>query len=338
MTHEMTAAAGPVLVDPPHIRLMALSGPMGDLARARQGLACLQALGFAVDNQAAIDRRWSRFAGTDAERLADLQGWTGTNMPAPDLLLATRGGYGAIRLLDRIDYDVLCPQLRQHGSIVMGYSDTTAVQLALLARGGVLSWSGPMLYGDFAVPQPSAFMLDWLQRVLSHDHFTLSVEQPQLASTRCQGRLWGGNLTVLTSLVGTPYLPAMPGGILFLEDIGEDVYRVERMLQQLRLAGVLTEQSAILLGHFSGQKPDGFDPAGYTMQRLLNELSGQLNIPVCQGLPVGHVADIVPLPIGAEATLSCCPDGFSLTLSGYPALQRLPSAWCPPSTPAGLPE
>ena len=89
MTHEMTAAAGPVLVDPPHIRLMALSGPMGDLARARQGLACLQALGFAVDNQAAIDRRWSRFAGTDAERLADLQGWTGTNMPAPDLLLAT---------------------------------------------------------------------------------------------------------------------------------------------------------------------------------------------------------------------------------------------------------
>lgn len=309
------------------VRLLALGGPMLDATRVQRGLDTLCAQGFAVENLGCLNRRHSRFAGSDAERAADLNALAESSVAMPDLLLATRGGYGAVRLLERLDYARLGPRLREHGTMLMGYSDNTAAQLALLARGGVISLSGPMLYGDFAAAPPSSFTMDWLRQVLSATSFSLRVDVPQPASVRCEGTLWGGNLTVLTSLVGTPWLPQVPGGILFLEDIGEDVYRVERMLQQLRLSGTLGAQSAIVLGHFSGQRPDGFDPQGYTMDHLAQRMAAETGRPVLHGLPIGHVHDIVPLPVGADARLLADSGGFTLDVSGYPALKRLPSAW-----------
>lgn len=311
----------------PHARIVALGGPMLDAARTARGVEALRAMGFALDNLECLDRRHSRFAGTDSQRVQDLNALADPAVPMPDLLIATRGGYGAVRLLERLDYARLAPRLHEQGAMLMGYSDNTAVQCALLARTGAVSLSGPMLYGDFAARPLSAFTMGWLRTVLSAPSFSLRVDTPQHSRVQCEGQLWGGNLTVLASLAGTPWMPRIRGGILFLEDIGEDVYRVERMLQQLRLAGILPEQSAIVLGHFSGQRADGFDPQGYTMETLARAMAAELGRPVLTGLPIGHVHDIVPLPIGAQARLVADDSGFTLDVSGYPALRRLPSAF-----------
>lgn len=311
----------------PRLRLMALGGPMLDAERAERGVETLRNMGFSLENLDCVHRRYSRFAGTLEQRLGDLNALAESDASMPDLLMATRGGFGAVQLLDQLDYARLCPRLKQHGTILMGYSDNTAVQLALLAKGGVTTFSGPMLYGDFAGHTLSSFTQHWLSRVLSQPEFSLRVDQPQSAVVELRGTLWGGNLSVLSSLIGTPYLPKVPGGILFLEDVGEDVYRVDRMLQQCRLAGVLDQQAAIMLGHFSKQRADGFDPDGYTMAQLSQNLSRQIGVPVLTGLPIGHVPDIVPLPIGAAAHLQSDTGGFSLSVSGYPTLAHLPTAF-----------
>jgi muramoyltetrapeptide carboxypeptidase len=312
----------------PVARLMALGGPMNDLARAKRGVAALQALGFQVDNLAVLSRRQSRFAGSANERASDLNALTDPAVPMPDLIVATRGGYGAMQLLQQIDFERLCPRLKQNGTMLMGYSDNTAMQLALWAKGGVVSLSGPMLYGDFAAQPVSDFTIGWLRQVLGADHFSLRVDAAQAtAPVRVAGTLWGGNLSVLTSLAGTPWMPDVPGGILFIEDVGEDVYKIDRMLTQLRLCGILGRQSAILFGHFSEQRPDGYDPAAYTMATLAQALMRQTGVPVFTGLPIGHVPDIVPMPIGAQGELMTDADGFTLNVRGYPALRRLPAAW-----------
>ncbi|WP_215781913.1 MULTISPECIES: LD-carboxypeptidase [unclassified Paludibacterium] len=333
MSHLLSACSTPAQpgrapATAPVVRLMALGGPMTDRARVERGVAALQSLGFQLDNLPALTRRESRFAGTVDERAADLNALADPSLPMPDLIMATRGGFGAIQLLDRLDYARLGPRLRAAGTLVMGYSDNTAVQLALLARAGVISLSGPVLYADFGASPLSAFTQQWLREVLTHDHYTLRIDVPQsMASGQLDGTLWGGNLSTLVSLVGTPYLPQPQDGLLFLEDVGEDVYKVDRMLEQLRLAGVLGRQRAILLGHFSAQRSDGFDPQGYSMATLANRLARQLGIPVLSGLPIGHVADIVPIPIGARGELRIDATGYTLNVSGYPALKRLPAAW-----------
>jgi len=312
---------------PPRLRLVALGGPMNDPERVERGVQALESIGFQLENLTCTSRRDSRFAGSIAQRVADLNVLADPAESMPDLILATRGGYGAVHLLDQLDYARLCPRLKQHGTILMGYSDNTAIQLALLAKGGVTTISGPMLYGDFAAYSLSRFTQAWFRRILTENGFTLRVEGTRPAAVNCSGTLWGGNLTVLTSLAGSDYLPQISGGILFLEDVGEDLYSVDRMLQQLRLAGVLGKQSAILFGHFSNQRPDGYDPRGYTLARIAQTLSRQIGVPILTGLPVGHVRDIVSLPIGADAQLQSDSSGFSLKVSGYPTLSRLPAVW-----------
>lgn len=311
----------------PSLRLMALAGPLGDVARAQRGVDRLERAGFRVDNRECLERRFQRFAGSDAERLADLNRLADGVAP-PDLLLATRGGYGAVRLLDDIDYARLCPRLIEAGTVLMGYSDITAVQLALYARGGVVSFSGPMLYGDFARETPSAFTMQWLLRALGSSGYTLEVNAPQLDVARVEGTLWGGNLSVIAALCGTPWLPVVDGGILFLEDVGEDVYKVERLLYQLLDAGVLARQGAIVLGHFSNMKEDGYDPDGYTLAAVIAALRTRLKVPIATGLPIGHVPDIVPVPVGGHGQLVLREGGFALAVSAYPSLR------CP--LPAGM--
>ena len=311
----------------PRLKLIALGGPMLDQARAERGASALAGMGFALENRACLTRRVSRFAGTDEERLADLNDLADTRTDMPDLIMATRGGFGTARLLERIDYARLCPRLKETGAILMGYSDNTAAQLALLAKGGVVTFSGPMMYGDFGATPPSDFMLGWLRRVLSEPAFDLRVDTPQTDRCDVSGMLWGGNLSMLISLTGTPWMPAVEGGILFLEDVGEDVYRVERMLLQLLQAGILERQSAIVLGQFTAYKPDGFDAEGYTLRRMLDTFRTRLSVPILTGLPVGHVPDIVPMPIGAQARLIAGDAGFTLHVSGYPVLKRFPAAF-----------
>ena len=191
----------------PRIHLMAPSGWPKDLDRYDLGLARLREAGFQLRNEACGYRRQSRYAGTEAERLADLNALCDPAVPMPELILLPRGGYGAVQLLDRIDYARLCPRLREAGTVMVGYSDFTALQMALLARGGVTTFSGPMVCTDFGAPEPDPGMLASFRSALTAPVIEVKVERPQRCALAREGRVWGGNLCTLAGLAGTPYLP-----------------------------------------------------------------------------------------------------------------------------------
>ncbi|MCW3479170.1 LD-carboxypeptidase [Neisseriaceae bacterium JH1-16] len=301
------------------LRLIAPSGPSADAAQCARALDRLNRAGFSVSNSECLLRRFQRFAGTDAERLADVNNLAGSR-PAPKLILAARGGYGVMRLLPKIDYARLCPLLKESGSLLVGYSDITALQLALLAKGGVPSFAGPMAYSDFGSANPSSYTLEQFRLVTTQPGWQLRVNRPFSPTLKAEGLFWGGNLSVVAALAGTPYLPNVKGGILFLEDTGEQPYRVERMLQQLFLAGVLQQQKAILLGDFKTDKLiDYYDP-GYTIGTVAAQIEQETGVPVLQGVPFGHIHDKTTLPLGVMAQLDSDVQGYTLRFGDYPTL------------------
>ncbi|WP_189532381.1 LD-carboxypeptidase [Paludibacterium paludis] len=304
------------------LRVLASGGPLQDPSRVERALLRFEQAGFAIDNAIAADRRFGRFAGTDEERLADFSCLTDGGAPMPDLLIPTRGGYGMVRLLGDLDYPALCRGMKESGAILCGYSDVTALQMALLAKGGIVSFSGPMLNSDFGAPRMSRFTLDRFRLALSNPVFRVEAKTGRSESLDLEGTLWGGNLAVICQLVGTPYLPAIEGGILFLEDVGEELYRIERMLFQLFHSGILARQKAVLIGRITGSKPDFYDPDGYTITAVLEAIRRRLDVPVLDGLAIGHVPDILSLPVGAHARLTGAEDGYALEIGGYPWLEE----------------
>ncbi|AUH51005.1 LD-carboxypeptidase [Chromobacterium sp. ATCC 53434] len=290
-------------------------------ARQQQlALPRLRQAGFALENTEALARSHQRFAGTDAERLADLNRLL-AQPQLPEMVLAARGGYGAMRLLPQLDLARLGARVREARALLVGYSDFSAIQLALLAKSGVGSFAGPML-GDFGSAAPSAYAIDEFFRTVTTPQRSLNVPGPH-ASARGEGLFWGGNLSVLSSLAGTPYLPDIKGGLLFLEDVGEQPYRVERMLQQLYLAGVLTKQRAIFLGDFSMRKHvDAYDPR-YDFDAVVAELRRISGVPVFTGLPFGHIADKTTLPLGFPARFQADESGLALQFLDYPTISPL---------------
>lgn len=298
------------------IHLIAPSGYCINQQAAALGVARLEQQGHRIENQQVIVRRFQRFAGTDEQRLADINALT--RLHGQDtVVLAVRGGYGASRLLPDIDWQGLAARQQQQPLLICGHSDFTAIQLGLLATGKVVTFSGPMLAGNFGASELDAFTVEHFWRALRNETFSI---QWQGEGPRCHvaGTLWGGNLAMLNSLIGTPWLPVVPGGILVVEDINEPVYRVERMLLQLAQAGVLSQQSALILGSFSQAQPNEYD-AGYNLQTMAHYLRAQLNIPVITGLAFGHEPQTVTLPLGAQAILQQT-DSTQLTLSGHPTI------------------
>jgi muramoyltetrapeptide carboxypeptidase len=189
----------------------------------------------------------------------------------------------------------------------VGLSDFTAFQNALMAQTGAVSWSGPALGEDFGVEgEPDEIMLacfdDLAGGAGEGTGWRLPANEARERAFKVQGPLWGGNLSVLVSLVGTPWLPPAQGGILFLEDVNEHPYRVERMLTQLLHAGILGRQKAILLGGFTNYKPVPHDK-GYKLQTVVDWLRARVKAPVLTGLPFGHVATKVCLPVGQTVDL-----------------------------------
>lgn len=303
---------------PIEVRLIASSGYPHDVAIAARGCAWLKHHGYHVNNPDILARRYLRFGGTDAERLADLHA-IGTGAPG-ELTLAVRGGYGLARLLGKIDFARIAEQARASGTPIVGHSDFTAFQLAYLAATGGVTFAGPMLLADFGEEHVDPFMWQHFEAILRDPACKIEVAAPQVVTAAtAEGTLWGGNLAMLCSLLGTPYMPKVPGGILFLEDINEPPYRVERMLLQLLQAGTLAGQQAIVLGDFSNYRTTDYDN-GYNMDAVFDYLREQLDIPVLTGLPFGHCPRKLTLPVGAQARLEARGDGFSLALTGYPTL------------------
>jgi muramoyltetrapeptide carboxypeptidase len=301
------------------IELIAPSGYPHDPEVLHRALHRLHAQGHRVDGVEAALRRYQRFAGTDGERAAELNRLADPSRQLPDIVLTVRGGYGAIRILHGLDYAGLQRRLTDQPVALVGHSDFTAIQLALLARAGVKTFGGPMLMSDFGAKNLSEFTMRHFWSALTKPTMTVTGNVPQAQSADVSGILWGGNLAVLASLIGTPYMPPVQGGILFVEDINEQPFRLERMLYQLHLSGILAQQQALVLGDFSGGSSYDYDN-GYDLQAMIEQVRSVIGIPVITGLQFGHMPDMLTLPVGADAHLVAGAHGFKLTLSGYPYL------------------
>ena len=305
------------------IHLIAPSGASLDANSPLVGIEWLQKQGIEVLNTECVNRVEQRFAGSDKERLAEINQLI--NLSPDSSVVAMRGGYGLHRLLPDIQWSAIAKAIK-NGLQICGHSDFTVFQMGLLAKTGAVTLAGPMLNFDFACQGeqdaiPNPFMWGHFQQAINERKLdcTIQVAQPFLsksAAGKASGMLWGGNLTVLAGLVGTPYLPTQEqthGGMLFLEDVNEHPYRIERMLMQLLDAGVLENQSAILLGGFSAYRLYDND-RGYTLESAIEAISKRLpgNIPVLTGLPFGHQAEKLTLPVGAQAHIQYDESGFSI--------------------------
>ncbi len=315
-----------------HIYIYSPSGAVRDKVAFRRGVARLQALGHEVEIDPDALTSHQRFAGDDATRLAAIHRATSSGA---NVALVSRGGYGLTRILPGIQYKKVAKAIDK-GMMFVGISDFTAFQSAVLAKTGAITYAGPALCEGFGVggkPDPGgpgagivqvpddimeACFDDLLQEQGEGTGWRQHVERPptatdSVASDALSKRatvefsinnsvLWGGNLTVLTSLLGTPYFPDIKGGTLFLEDIGEHPYRLERMLTQLLHAGVLARQKAILLGQFTDYKLVSHD-RGFKLQTVIDWLRQKVKTPVLTNLPYGHVQTKVILPVGAKVDL-----------------------------------
>ncbi len=316
-----------------HIYIYSPSGAVRDKAAFKRGVKRLQTLGHEVEIDEAALASHLRFAGDDETRLAAIHRAAASGA---DVALISRGGYGLTRILPGIRYKAIEKAIDK-GMLFVGISDFTAFQSAVLARTGGITWAGPALCEGFGVGgkpevangknQAVQTLPDDIMEACFDDLITgqgegagwrqlresTSKAVESIASSSISMRagttfdikkstLWGGNLAVLVSLLGTPYFPAIKGGILFLEDVGEHPYRIERMLTQLLHAGVLAQQKAIVLGQFTEFKLVPHDH-GFKLQTVTDWLSRQVKVPVLTNLPYGHVATKVVLPVGAKTEL-----------------------------------
>lgn len=296
---------------PQHIYIYSPSGAVRDKAAFRRGVARLQALGHEVEIDPDALTSHQRFAGDDATRVVAIHRAAASGA---DVALISRGGYGLTRILPAIRYKALAKAVEK-GTRFVGVSDFTALQLALLAQTGAVSWAGPALVGDMGcVDEPDDIMLACLDDLFTgHGEgsgWRMPSEKPRADGTPAvrdayiqDAPLWGGNLAVLAGLLGTPYFPQIDKGVLFLEDVAEHPYRIERMLSQLLLSGVLARQKAVVLGQFTDYQLSSHDK-GFKLQSVVDWLRSQLKIPVLTNLPFGHVPTKVLLPVGARVSLS----------------------------------
>lgn len=263
----------------------------------------LRALGFEVTVDPGVRGRHQRFAGDDEARLAALHRVAET---APSVAMATRGGYGLTRLLDGIAWKKLAKAV-DRGTRWVGYSDVTALQLGLLAHTGAGSWAGPMAADDFGRAE-EAGGVDEITRDCFVEAMSGELEavgfrtEAGFDGLQAKGVLWGGNLAMVMSMVGTRHFPQVKGGVLFIEDVNEHPYRVERSLLQLHQAGVLDAQKAVVMGAFTEWRKSPLD-RGYSLKHAIAAVRAATKTPVLTGLPFGHVPTKVCLPVGRRVTL-----------------------------------
>jgi muramoyltetrapeptide carboxypeptidase len=286
------------------IYIFSPSSAVRNKAAVRRGIARLKALGHEVELDPSVFATHMRFAGDDETRLAAVERAAASGA---DISIITRGGYGLTRLLPSLPYKAIAKAI-DRGMQFVGLSDFTAFQSAVLAETGRVTWSGPAVGEDFGVEaEPDEIMQACFEDLVTGQGEGTGWQLPRAEALaqplEQKGVLWGGNLAIVAALAGTPWMPKVKGGILFLEDVSEHPYRIERMLTQLLYTGVLQKQKAILLGHFTNWIPVPHDK-GYRLSTVVEWLRRQVQAPVLTGLPFGHVPTKVCLPVGAKVTLA----------------------------------
>ena len=296
----------PKLMHGSRIALIAPAGPLlenDDLARAE---ALCRALGYDPVLGRSAHARHGYLAGTDAERLSDLN--IALTDPAITAIWCIRGGYGSIRILDAVDYGAIAKRPKP----LIGYSDITALLNAVTRQTGVVTFHGPVARSSMP-----AFSRWHFERVLCREEAAGRLGRiPQAADVLvppenrivtlrggvAEGPLAGGNLSLLQCLIGTPYFPDLDGAVLFLEDVGEDLYRVDRMLAHLRLIGALRRLAGVAIGRFTSLERSSRDGA-LGFDEVLANYFGPLGVPIAYGFPIGHIDDQWTLPLGVRARL-----------------------------------
>ena len=287
-----------------HIYIFSPSSAVRDKSAFKRGIKRLEAMGHEVQIDPDALTSHMRFAGDDETRLKAIgrAAASGAN-----IAMISRGGYGLTRLLTQLPYKAIAKSI-DNGTQYVGLSDFTAFQLAVYAKTQRITWQGPALGEDFGPEsEPDDIMQACFDDLCLEQGegtgWRMPVEAMQKNVKVNNAVLWGGNLAVLTSLLGTPYFPFVKKGVLFLEDVGEHPYKIERMLTQLLNAGVLQNQKAIVFGQFTSYKLIPHDK-GFKLKTVIDRLRTQLKIPVLTGLPFGHVSTKVLLPVGAKVDLA----------------------------------
>ncbi len=245
-----------------------------------------------------ISRRSGYLSAPDADRAAELMGFI--EDPAIDAVVCARGGYGVMRILPMLDFSAI----RHSNKIIMGFSDITALLIAVQQLSGIVTYHGPVASSTF-----DEFTVDSLKRtVASDDNRSVQFKDARLTTLRpglAQGRLTGGNLAMIVSTLGTKYEIDTTNAILFLEEVNEEPYRIDRMLTQLWLAGKLQSCKAVALGNFRDCQARGTSITGpsYTLEQVLEQRIGSLGVPAVYGLPIGHVRSKLTMPLGITAEL-----------------------------------
>jgi muramoyltetrapeptide carboxypeptidase len=266
----------------------------------------LQALGFKVKPGPFVAARRGPFAGTDAQRAGDINAMFADDSVAG--LLAVTGGSGCNRIVDKLDYELI----RRKPKFFGGFSDLTCLVNALHRKTGLVAFHCPVAaseWNDYSVQNFKAIAMNAEAAVLRNPEVKpvddLVVREERIATIRAgraQGPLVGGNLTVLASLAGTPYFPDCRGAILFLEDINEYIYRIDRCLSTLRLNGALSQVAGVVLGHFTKCEP-GEGYGSLTLDEVFDDYFLPLNVPVFRGAAIGHIKRKLTVPVGAPAEI-----------------------------------
>lgn len=274
-----------------------------DLTRINKGVEYLEKLGYRVEVGKNVGSQEGYLAGNDDQRLEDIhEMFSNKNIKA---IFSIRGGYGSGRLLDKINYKII----RNNPKIFVGYSDINALQMAFYTKCGLVTFAGPMVAVDFH-DEVSPFTEEVFWRTITSNKPIGRVQNPNkekiyvLNKGRVQGRLLGGNLSIFNSLFGTEYFPKIKDAVLIFEEINEAPYRIDRMLNQIRLAKIFKQIRGVILGHFINCNEPDPEKKSYTLNEVIQTYFQELDIPVIYNVSHGHIKDNITFPYGIRCNLN----------------------------------
>ncbi len=267
--------------------------------QTKLGIAYLEDQGYKVVTSTHLNKGLKYLAGEDSIRLKNLENFILN--PEIDAIICVRGGYGLLRILEKIDYEKIksIPP-----KILVGYSDLTALQLALLKKSNWVTYSGPMVASEMG-NDFSQFSENWLWKVLTLNNGELNFQNPKedkikiINSGIAEGNLIGGCFSLITPLLGTEFMPSLKNNILFLEDVGEPSYKIDKMLQTLKLHGVFEQISGLIIGKFSGSFKEN-DKKNFTLEELLKDTIHNINFPIISNFAYGHIKQRFTMPVGGK--------------------------------------
>ena len=273
-----------------------------DPDKIEKGITYLKGKGFTVKRGKSLTAQHLYFSGSDELRVQDLHDFFAD--PEIDMIICARGGWGTLRLLDQLDYRLIA----QNPKPLVGYSDITTLQLAILKRAGLPSLSGPMVAVEMAGNMLPFTEQHFWQQVFNpqpYYHFSFVSEATEIwHEGQISGPLIGGCLSMLAHQLGTPFMPDLEGAVLFLEDVGEAPYKIDRYLAQLKQAGIFNQISGLLLGQFLDCVDDNESRKSIPLEVILKDYFAQSSYPVVYNFPYGHGARKFTMPIGVQIELN----------------------------------